>query len=102
MTLAGIGLLAVLVILLIILPVSGAGKTGPQDGTGYQYGLSNQNGKDQAGYGSGSGNGSCIRENCPNNGVRPLDGTGMHHHAGPGSGNGGRSGSHGHGNGHRF
>lgn len=98
--LVGIGLLAILVILLVTLPVSGAGKTGPQDGTGNQFGLSNQNGQDQAGYGPGSGNGTCIREDCPNNGVRPLDGTGMHHHAGTRSGNGGQSGSHGHGMGH--
>ncbi len=86
MTLAGIGLLAVLVILLIILPVSGAGKTGLRMVTGISMVFPIQIGQDQAGYGYGSGNGSCIRENCPNNGVRPLDGTGMHHHAGPGSG----------------
>ena len=100
MGLVGIGLLAVLVILLVTLPVSGAGKTGPQDGTGFHYGLNNQNGQDQAGHGSGSGNGTCIQENCPSSGVRPLDGTGMHHQTGTRSGNGGRSGSHGHGNGH--
>jgi len=101
MGLVGIGLLAVLVLLLVALPVSGAGKPGPTDGTGYHYGLSHQNGQFQAGYGPGSGNETCIQENCPNNGVRPLNGTGMHHQAGMRSGNGGRLGSHGHGNGHR-
>ena len=101
MGLVGIGLLVVLVMLLVTLPVSGAGKTGPQDGTGYHHGLSHQNGQFETGYGYGSGNGTCIQENCQSNGVRPLDGTGMHHQAVMRSGNGGRSGSHGHGNGHR-
>jgi len=101
MGLLGIGLLAVLVILIVTLPVAGAGKTGAQDGTGFHHGLLNQNGQDKAGYGPGSGNESCIQENCPNNGVRPRDGTGNHHHAGTSSGNGGRSESKELGNGHR-
>jgi len=95
----GITGIAVLVILVVALPVSGAGKTGPQDGTGNQFGYhAYQNGSCQQ---SGSGIGSCIRETCPNNGDKPRDATGMKY----GQSRGGRFGhscSGGQDCGHRF
>ena len=86
MGIIGIGLVAALVILMVILPVSGVQATGPQNGTGNQYGgQAFQNGAGQA----GNGNGTCIREDCPNNGTRPHDGSGMKYgRSGNGSGKG--------------
>ncbi|PWR75470.1 hypothetical protein ACKUB1_08955 [Methanospirillum stamsii] len=96
MGIVGIGIIAVLVILIMTLPVSGAGKTGPQDGTGYHFGLNNQSNAGQQGA-----DGSCIREVCPHNENPPRDGTGMQYGRLEGkSGNGGKSGQHGHGKGH--
>jgi len=44
----------------------------PQDGTGNQYGgAASQNGGNQF------GNGTCLREDCPNNGTPLRDGTGI-------------------------
>ena len=98
-TILGITLIAVLAILVVALPVSGAGKMGPQDGTGNQ-GCSHayQNNASQQ---SGSGSGSCIREDCPNNGNAPMDGTGMKYGQSRG-GRCGHSGSGGQDCGHRF
>gem|GEM_PF-1008589 len=101
--LIGMSFLAVLVILLVTLPVSAAGKTGPQDGTGYQYGMNHQyqsQGGYRSGYVSGSGNGTCIHENCPHTGIRPSDGTGFSYGGGKRHESGGRSGFHGHGRAH--
>jgi len=72
-----------LIAFVAIVSVSAAGqggngkmlKTGvnPQDGTGNQYGgAAIQNGVGQYG-----GNGTCIREDCPNDGIPLHDGTGM-------------------------
>lgn len=73
----GIGFMAVLMILIVTLPVSGAGRTGPHDGPGNQFCINQQNSLNQAGQQVLQENGTCIRENCPNNGVPPRDGTGM-------------------------
>lgn len=71
----GISIVAALVILALILPASGAVQAGPQDGTGNQYGgQAYQNASGQYG---GYGNGTCLRDDCPNNGIPPRDGTGM-------------------------
>jgi hypothetical protein len=72
--------------LAVILPATAAGQGGngkmlqtgatPQDGTGNQHGGAVfQNGGNQAGQ--QGGNGTCIREDCPNNQTPPQDGTGM-------------------------
>jgi hypothetical protein len=71
----GITFISFLIILIVALPASGAGKTGPLDGTGNQAGYHAHQ------YGSGqqsvTGNGSCICENCPHNGTSGRDGAGM-------------------------
>jgi hypothetical protein len=93
----GIGLVIALVILVVALPASGGNVSGPQNGTGNQYGGQMfQNGAGQA----GNGNGTCIREDCPNNGTPKRDGTGQKlGQSGKGSGNGGQSGHRGQGSG---
>lgn len=98
MGIIGIGLAAALVILMVILPVSGVQTAGPQNGTGNQYGgQAFQNGAGQAGLHAGSGNGTCIREDCPNNGTPKMDGTGMQYGlSGSGNGKSGMSGHPGH------
>lgn len=75
-----------LIALASIVPASAAGqggngkmlKTGlaPQDGTG------NQNGGGQ--FGPIGDNGTCINENCPNNGIPLYDGTGLQYGKGRG------------------
>ncbi|WP_319579739.1 hypothetical protein [uncultured Methanospirillum sp.] len=99
LTIVGISVIAVLVILVVALPVSGAGKMGPQDGTGNQVGYHAY--QNNAGQQGGSGSGSCIREDCPNNGNAPRDGTGMKYGQ-SGGGRCGNSGSGGQDCGHRF
>lgn len=103
MGIIGISLVAVLAILMVTLPVSGVQATGLQNGTGNQYGeQAFLNGTAQAGQHGGFGNGTCLQEDCPNNGTPKMDGTGMHKgHSGNGSGNGGQSGHHGQGSGHQ-
>jgi hypothetical protein len=69
-----------------ILPASAAGQNGngkmfktgpaPQDSTGNQNGVG-QNGQIGA-------NGTCINENCPNNGIPLYDGTGLQYGKGRG------------------
>lgn len=90
----GISLVAILAILIITLPVSGENGAGPQNGTENQYGGKLfQNGAGQAMQQAGNMNGTCIREDCPNNGTPKLDGTGQKFgQSGRGSGNGGHFG----------
>ncbi|MDD1729492.1 MAG: hypothetical protein LUQ50_10530 [Methanospirillum sp.] len=66
----GITLVAVVIIMMVILPVSGAGKTGPQDGTGNQFGGT-------AYQMGGNGNGTCIQGTCLHTGTRPCNEAGM-------------------------
>ena len=68
-----------IIALACILPASAAGQggngklcktgTAPHDGTGCQ--------NRECQHGQQGGNGTCINQNCPNNGVPPLDGTGL-------------------------
>ena len=96
-------LIAAMMILIVALPVSGDNVSGSQNGTGNQYGGHMiQNGAKQAGQLAGNGNGTCIREDCPNNGTPKQDGTGMQYgKSGNGCGNGGKSGQSGQGCGHQ-
>ncbi len=99
----GIGIIAMAVILVVTLPVSGAGRAGPQDGPGNQFGMNQQNSLNQAGQQFCQGNETCIRENCPNNGVAPRDGTGMQYgRSGKGSGQGRQAGTDGRAMCHRY
>jgi hypothetical protein len=91
----GIGIIAVLIIMIMIIPASIAVKTGLQDGSGNQYGgQAYQSGSGNGGMHNGNGNGSCVREDCPNNGTRPHDGTGQQYgRSGSGCGKNRQSGS---------
>ncbi|MFH0966089.1 MAG: hypothetical protein V1862_00175 [Methanobacteriota archaeon] len=74
----GICVVAALVILIVTLPVSGGKAAGLQDGSGNQYGGQMfQNGTGLGCQQTGSENISCIREDCPNNGIPKRDGTGQ-------------------------
>ena len=74
----GACVVAALVILIVTLPVSGMRGTGPQDGTGNQFGDQEyQNGTGQGYQQTGVGNMSCPNASCPNNGTPLRDGTGQ-------------------------
>ncbi len=74
----GMGFVAALIILIVVLPVSGFKGNGPQDGTGNQYGdQAYQNGTCQGYQQTGLSNMSCPNASCPENGTPLRDGTGQ-------------------------